>query len=63
MSEGLTLLRGIGKDGETVVFLDGEVEAGAVEKIAAEWSGDPLGEPADGTAAFQIAKVRSFVEV
>jgi len=57
VSEHLTLLRGIGKDGETVVFFDGGISGDTLVVMAEEWSGDKVGEPAVGTFATPIAEL------
>jgi hypothetical protein len=62
VSDTLTLLRGIDKNGDTIVFLDGELDQSALEKVVKQWAGDPLGEPAIGTAATPVAKLNHYLE-
>jgi hypothetical protein len=51
----MDLLRGIGPDGATVVFLDDS--EGALVKGVSEFSGNPLAAPVNGTIAKKIATV------
>ena len=63
MSEILTLLRGLDAAGNSVLFFDGNLDTDALNKIASDFGGNPVGEPAPGTSATAIAEVKTSVEI